>query len=206
MRSSGYISSISTVQRPTPLIETSRVISASSSIWSAAARVGTTPLSALCAIAWMVAAFAAEKPQARSSPGPKATIWGRRRKYRSGEILEPVNHGVTRFRGQLLVCDRPHQAFALPNRRHDHAGKLQRRRNGTPRSCRQGLMQIVSGCSGRSGSGKGTPSENIPFCSVMPACGFRKSSALRLLPSYRESRDFSWVKRGRMQGPTRFYF
>jgi hypothetical protein len=87
------------------------VISASSSIWSAAARVGTTPPSAPCAIAWIVAAFAAEKPQARSSPGPKATIWAGVGNTDPARSLSRVNHGVTRFRGQLLVGDRPHQGF-----------------------------------------------------------------------------------------------
>jgi hypothetical protein len=43
--------------------------------------------------------------------GIKGHDLGGRQKHCSGEILEPANHGVTRFRGQLLVGNRPHQGF-----------------------------------------------------------------------------------------------
>src|ERR1700722_9721551 len=65
MRSSEYISSISTVQRPMPLIVTTRAINASSSIVPATMRGGIRPDSAPSAMALIVAILVAEKPHAR---------------------------------------------------------------------------------------------------------------------------------------------
>jgi predicted metal-binding membrane protein len=70
-------------------------------------RVGTTPSIALCAIAWMVAAFAAQKPQARSCPGSKAAIRAAAGNIDPARSLRRSIIASPAFRGQSLVCDRP---------------------------------------------------------------------------------------------------
>ncbi len=67
-RPSVEMSSISTVQRPTPRMVERRRISSPSEIASASAALGTTPSRVRAQMSRMAATLLAEKPQARSAP------------------------------------------------------------------------------------------------------------------------------------------
>ena len=72
-RPSVKISSISTVQRPTPRKAVRRAMSSASGRVCACSAVGTMPVAVLAAISRMAAIFAPEKPQARSGASSVAS-------------------------------------------------------------------------------------------------------------------------------------